>query len=400
MPTRIPVKRIPIKVRLYARRYRSDHRLGIRYPAIVVVPDNWNDFGYNTLFAVKYFENEESEVDLGFSKIAVGPSAYSPESFESDFVLPESAYSLGQSVAFYRRIRDEIRPARGRKILSILSDVVAQPFLRIRYDHTEVWEKSLVRDLSARHALIRGGYYIGTKYQRKRPPKFTLTMKLDEASGPHVVNFNFERHRGIPHRINLLVGRNGTGKTTCLAALACALAPDRNQFQGESVKNIPESVQLKSLSQVGRVIAVSYNAFDEFPLPLEPNWDEVFSSHRSSFSYKYCGLRNLQGQVDQTEIAKMFFKSLDLVNKSDRLKVWGGFLEALVGKNVHKVALSGEKMSSDFFYRLSAGQRLVVALVTDIVGFIEEGSLLLIEEPETHLHPGLLTSLISILSKY
>lgn len=48
---------------------------------------------------------------------------------------------------------------------------------------------------------------------------------------------------------------------------------------------------------------------------------------------------------------------------------------------------------------LSAGQRLVVAIFSNIVGFIEEGSLLLMDEPETNLHPGLLTTVIAALNE-
>jgi hypothetical protein len=44
---------------------------------------------------------------------------------------------------------------------------------------------------------------------------------------------------------------------------------------------------------------------------------------------------------------------------------------------------------------LSAGQRLVAAIFCNIIGFIEERSILLIDEPETNLHPGLLSSVIA-----
>lgn len=52
-----------------------------------------------------------------------------------------------------------------------------------------------------------------------------------------------------------------------------------------------------------------------------------------------------------------------------------------------------------FYKSLSAGQRIVLNIVSDLVLNLRKRSLVLLDEPETHLHPQLITTLISALSE-
>lgn len=71
-------------------------------------------------------------------------------------------------------------------------------------------------------------------------------------------------------------------------------------------------------------------------------------------------------------------------------------LARLLGEDL-ALRLTDDTEREEALRALSAGQRLVAAIFTNVVGFIEEGSLLLIDEPETHLHPGLLSSVAAAL---
>lgn len=92
----------------------------------------------------------------------------------------------------------------------------------------------------------------------------------------------------------------------------------------------------------------------------------------------------------------MLNDALAPVAESSREDVLLRVLARLLGENLAGALLTDEERE-DGLSRLSAGQRLVAAIFTNIIGFIEEGSLLLIDEPETHLHPGLLSSVIASL---
>lgn len=53
---------------------------------------------------------------------------------------------------------------------------------------------------------------------------------------------------------------------------------------------------------------------------------------------------------------------------------------------------------SALFGRLSSGHKIVLLTITRLVETVEERSLVLIDEPETHLHPPLLSAFVRSLS--
>jgi hypothetical protein len=65
----------------------------------------------------------------------------------------------------------------------------------------------------------------------------------------------------------------------------------------------------------------------------------------------------------------------------------------LLGARIAGEFAADKTYRDQLFGRLSAGQRFIIAVAADVVGFIEERSILLFDEPETHLHPGLLSGI-------
>lgn len=56
------------------------------------------------------------------------------------------------------------------------------------------------------------------------------------------------------------------------------------------------------------------------------------------------------------------------------------------------------RRASSLFRRLSSGHKIVLLTITRLVETVEERSLVLIDEPETHLHPPLLSAFVRSLS--
>nr|GAJ37855.1 EA59 gene protein [Bradyrhizobium sp. DOA9] len=198
----------------------------------------------------------------------------------------------------------------------------------------------------------------------------------------------------------LLIGRNGTGKTRLLSSLAATVMPPQ-VFSEETRQRMPQSDILPQ-PDISRVITISYNAFDEFPLPREPARAPrlLGVAYRSRASYKYCGLRTPQGTINADEIDRMLSEALEPVVQSERTDVLQRILSTLLDPaRAEALTTDDDAIRSAAVRQLSAGQRLVAAIFSNIVGFIEEGSLLLIDEPETNLHPGLLTSVIAALNE-
>lgn len=373
---------------------------GLEYPYISLFQDNWNDFGWKCRFVATLHRDEDREIELGPVRISADGDDFHLKDLPAVLeALPKRSASLGESIAYYRRLRDLPQKVRSAYVTA-MRDIVARPRRRDRLGEGDLWNKCFMRDASSRHAWKRGGYYLGTQFEEVDPPAFDFTMQLQGAARPHSVSFDFSEHNDLPNRITLLIGRNGTGKTRALSALAFAAVPAQ-VFSKETRKAMPPS-GIEPGPELARVIAISYNAFDEFPLPREPARAPraTGTAYRSRGSYKYCGLRTASGDVSVAEIGRMLGEALEPVAQSERTDVLERVLSTLLDPARAEALTSGDDQIRDAAVTaLSAGQRLVVAIFSNIVGFIEEGSLLLIDEPETNLHPGLLTSVIAALNE-
>jgi hypothetical protein len=373
---------------------------GLKFPYVSLYQDAWDDFGWKCRFIATLHLSKDQSTDLGALRIASANSGFRADDLPSILArLPTKAASLGESVAYYRRIGE--LPAKYRKrYLEGLRDMVAKPTRRDRVTDEDLWEKSFMREASSRHALKRGGFYIDAPHEEMEPPVFSFEMKLKGAPKAHIVDFDFSTHEGLPNRTILLVGRNGTGKTQALSSLAATVMPPQ-VFTKDTLKGMPRA-EISPPPEISRVITISYNAFDEFPLPSAPTRRPrlLGVSYRSRASYKYCGLRGTDGTITADEIGHMLGEALEPVIESEREDILQRVLSTLLDPD-RALALSSndEEVRDEAVRALSAGQRLVAAIFSNIIGFIEEGSLLLIDEPETNLHPGLLTTVIAALNQ-
>jgi hypothetical protein len=365
------------------------------YPYVVLYQDGWDDFGFKCRFVAELRLSADDVIELGGMRIARGDGAFRADTLPAVLKrFPNGIASMGESVAYYRRLRDEVPASMRARYLRVMRDLIMSPDRATPLKDSEIWKTSFMREAASRHALKRAGVYVGAPTEGIAPPKFRFSMQLDGAAAPHKFVVDFGIGAGLPNRMMLLIGPNGTGKTKCLAGMVDALVPPDalkpdTRVPGAAIEERPE---------ISRVIAVSYNAFDEFPLPLQPAGapQQFGVARRSRHSYKYCGLRSEDGDVRVAEVGHMLDDALGPVAESERDGVLRRILSKLLGPDLSN-ALTDDEGRPAALAALSAGQRLVAAIFTNIVGFVEEGSLLVIDEPETHLHPGLLSSVVDAL---
>lgn len=104
-----------------------------------------------------------------------------------------------------------------------------------------------------------------------------------------------------------------------------------------------------------------------------------------------------------------FVKSLMVCRATSKLLKWGKAIKMLETdpifeeSNIHSVSqIEGEdefKEKAEFiFKKLSSGHKIVLLTITRLVETVEEKSLVLLDEPEAHLHPPLLSAFIRSLS--
>ncbi|WP_201257807.1 AAA family ATPase [Photobacterium kishitanii] len=133
----------------------------------------------------------------------------------------------------------------------------------------------------------------------------------------------------------------------------------------------------------------------------------IFPKKTSDFNYVYCGLRDEQGNTrTKDEQFKKFHNTWKRIDKLKRLKKWknviSNFLEAeLIDLFIKPSPIDPKKLYFDIigfskaFESLSSGQAIVLFVVSEIVANIRLDSLLLFDEPETHLHPNAISQLMN-----
>ncbi|WP_227548000.1 MULTISPECIES: AAA family ATPase [unclassified Acinetobacter] len=148
-----------------------------------------------------------------------------------------------------------------------------------------------------------------------------------------------------------------------------------------------------------KVIAVSYSVFDDFKIP----------ESSSKINYVYCGLRQEKNGEKYTltkdDLKERFFNSIQKVQKSKRFDRWCAIVENFFPNNtVDRWKTWNE---SEFEYELniteisnslnkfSSGQSIFVFILTEILANIRYDSLIIFDEPETHLHPNAISQLIN-----
>jgi predicted ATPase len=180
--------------------------------------------------------------------------------------------------------------------------------------------------------------------------------------------------------------------------------------------------QEEDAAPVANLIAVSFSAFDPAdPLP--------FSTVGNRVSYSYVGLKTQPPKNDSTTdlptnqqlppagnspkdsaaLAKEFADSMQKCQEGLRKARWRKalrtletdplFYEAEVASFAATDTEGGWRTSvMERFKALSSGHAIVLLTITRLVELVEERSLVLIDEPEGHLHPPLLSAFIRALS--
>jgi ABC-type cobalamin/Fe3+-siderophores transport system ATPase subunit len=359
---------------------------------VLLEPDRWLDHGVRCTFRVFIVRQGKLE-PIGAWKIvdtrrADAPRTELPPRFKD---LPAHYVSLGQSFSSYQRVcrmpADEaIALLRGLRDLTYQQVPIAK--------NAPWFDLTLGRFAEARSAFERGRellvHYglIAPTTATARPSVLDLHIRasLRGYPSPHELDISFAREHdnaGIG-RVVIIVGPNGSGKTQLMAALARSLT-------GLIAAEI-DPVSVTPKKPFSQVIAVSYGAFDHFWQPRRPG---------APISYVYCGLRvRLENSEDSAitldvDAAIKSAVTTMLTLDVERRNPWRKALETVNLEALFEAASNGRAAAlAHMKDHLSAGQKLVALAITNLAARLHPDTIVLYDEPETHLHPNLLTSLL------
>lgn len=343
-------------------------------------------------------------------------------------VLPCDYFSLGTSTDYYASLKNKSKRI---EILTGLKDVAYDLTLFNEIITQRVTQVSLLRDVSIStvkgqfHRIADGGSIL-TDYDFKY-----VLPDIDFTTGEkQYLDFHVDAENNTPSsNIHVLIGNNGIGKTTIIKGMLHALLFDDE----ENKYGIIETGWGETFSNV---VNVTFSAFDD-PICQEdvPN---------SKIPYKYVGLlyahydengnRNRFAKYNQLQV--LFFESYyEIIKSSTKKELWNRSINILQSdttfrelnikeweiKNIKKYSLIKKKFSMEIdesevkyknrleeeyykeiidekFTRLSSGHKNILLTLVSLINYVEEKTLVILDEPEEHLHPPLVAAFIRTLS--
>ncbi len=379
----------------------SQNPLNIAY----LINDNWDDwFEFNTLYKLYYFNNSGNVNYIGYVKIG----QFNMESTQRRATLSNFEqldgifFSLGQDESYYERLKnlDEI----GLVILNSLNDFASNLELFERSLSEKVTKVSLLRDISTStvrgqfNRLAHGGAAL-TNYS------FTFTSPKPKNSDMVMsLTFDVQPKSNPPTNVHVVIGRNGVGKTHLINNIINSLlSSERTTKYG--------IFDADKTTFFANVVSVSFSAFDETE-PMKEQKDNT-----KGLQYSYIGLKRIKKQDEKDTLPKSpimlaneFIKSLEYCKRGMKKERWINAVKSLESdpmfeesgiRNVIEIINENDfkKESREIFKKLSSGHKIVLLTITRLVETVQEKTLVMLDEPESHLHPPLLSAFIRSLSE-
>jgi len=374
-------------------------------PMVFLCFDNWNDFSYRTLYHLYYSDAKNLFKKIGSVKIGYYSQVKGQRKLNIDDTfdkLDSNSFSLGQSDSYYENLNslgDKIRD----EILEALNDIAKFPDIFNKAFKESVTRISLMRSISI--TSVTG------QFRRLASGGVKLTDYRFKFSNPKVkidLDFEVEPDSIPPTNIHVLIGRNGVGKTYLISNMIDSILDGNTKskngwnFQFDNVSNIN--------LLFANLISITFSAFDE----TEPR--TLRKDNTKSLQYSYIGLKGLSNSKSKEITHKStlvlnneFIRSLEVIKSLSKIDKWRKCIEMLESDPIFKDAEiktifnydESKEFSNnafDIFKRLSSGHKIVLLTITRLIETLQEKSLVIIDEPEAHLHPPLLSAFTRTLS--
>lgn len=386
--------------------------------------DYWNDFSFITMFYLTVFDKTGKEYEIGNVKIAFKGQTTDKGTYETlgkEFsLLNDQYFSLGIDAEYYKNL-NKLDLELKQDILTALEDIVYKPEKIKDIDDEEVLNISLFRGVTL--SDVHGQF----------------SRVLDGLAELSDFDFNFVRQGldgfcdlKIPFKVKVgsipstnihaFIGRNGCGKTTILNDMIYAITNPEHEscfFTESSMFTEPHipNGYFRSL------VSVSFSAFDPFTPPHEQ------PDPAKGTKYFYIGLKNRKNNEALNslgDLRKDFVVALiGCLSNEGKKALWLDAISSLSSdlnfenmglsilntryvslKEKHKnIQIDNDKFEELFYMditnyleRMSSGHAIVLFTITRLVNTVGEKSLVLLDEPEGHLHPPLLSAFLRTLS--
>jgi predicted ATPase len=423
-------------------RYGIPGGLDTTRASFYLAQDHWDDYHYKTsynLFLTGRHTKDGTASLIGLVKILKkGQKEKEWLQLNPGFIdeLDDNFCSLGQSLDYYERIA-QLEPELKERLIKALRDIALSPENLKGFEIEPGLAASLYRGFSADDDIFTMAPMLVTKDFNKLPSlELEFQFKTSGMSEPMVIDFDAPKFGPnddtLPNRITVVIGRNGSGKSSLLAKLSRVVFASTSDRKSDSMKQVGE------ITPVGlgfpRIINLAYNSFDNFHIPgiyVQEKKQIAKDLHEGVGRYIFCGVRNISAELDSllqvikagdngrlsdadireerqkatilkpiNILAAEFSTAIEIIQMSNRRELLLESLDILRAEpSMNAILQQGitklePPQRIDFFMLLSTGHKFVLHSIANIIRYIEPRSLLLFDEPETHLHPPLLAVLM------
>lgn len=371
--------------------------------------DHWNDYSFFTLFRARLVDSELKIHELGMVKIGFKgqkTEVLTRETLKDQFpALPDGYFSLGADVDYYHSI-SQLRTDIANEYLSSIKDVVFNEKILEDALNEEVFKTSLLRGVSLN--TIKNQFLDILKGRNSRTAhEFVYNRPESHNTAALELYIKVKPDSTPSTNIHALIGRNGVGKTRILNGILEALTT--NDRSCGAIEEIVDSGNRLPIPKdyFGRLVSVSYSLFDPFTPPKEQ------PDPSKGLCYFYIGFK-VPGKENQLksleDIHQEILDALDACfSEEGRRERWidaikilesDSFFSEIRLSELERTTTSDlQRQARSIINNMSSGHTIILHTITNLVAKVESNTLVIIDEPESHLHPPLLAAFVRALSQ-
>lgn len=404
-------------------------------------PDKWSDFGYRTkidiLFYLEGLGDCHTEGLIGFlsnspnelngtdklNKLLEGTDAY---------VLPglggEKFFTMLPDMGSYRKLSRKFGTENAVLLLESINDLVTLGEFSSRVNwldlawQSEVFLKSFMRTNESFFAFNNAGsilHGLDSEEFRRLSNNLAISFQLPGKLNPHEMVFRFDHNAELPKRIAVIIGENGVGKSQTLGRIVSSAITTSKSLVDADTQERPMLNRILAFAPTNEAGSV----FPDDRRKRSNVWYKRFALNRSKTAQRNRGsVADLIIQVSRsTEYLgdssrwELFLESLKPINNwreislclkdNDKRHITIESLktldeeESLALYAALDIRKDPVRVISGVGYPLSSGEISFLRFATQASLYVENGSLLLLDEPETHLHPNFISKFVALLDR-
>jgi energy-coupling factor transporter ATP-binding protein EcfA2 len=415
-----------------------------RDPGVIAIhpsSDLWNDFGFRIRaeFVIYplgetrrqrpplhisgflgFIGSDANEIDVGVAIRLLEDGGHTQ--LRSD-KFPEF-FTMLPSMGAYREVVDTLGADKAREALLAMHDLVASgdsattPRWMDAAKDSPIFQNAFLRTSEAYFAWKNAAPVLkGLQFEEvgRLSEELNISFHLAGRPNEHKLSFKLGGQDGLlPKRFAVVIGMNGVGKSQALGRIAEAALKGLDNLTGPKGER----------PSINRVLAFFPSSATASAFPVDrlkrPNvWYRRFplvdsgpGRNRQTTPDLVVQLARSEERIAGRKRFHLFQKALEAIDRWEEIALLGRrphepiFLSDLLHgdeqellQRFNSIELKGAvvRVIAGHPYDLSSGERSFVRFTALASLYIENSSLLLLDEPETHLHPNFISQFVAVL---